>query len=79
MSIKFRHTKSLGQNFLIDNNIVDEIIEGSCIDENDMVIEIGPGFRYLSCTVLFQFRFKPTFFADWRRLKMQKFRDVQDE
>ena len=48
MSVKFRHAKSLGQNFLIDNNIADEIIEGSCIDENDMVIEIGPGMGILT-------------------------------
>ena len=39
----FRLTKSLGQNFLTDKNIIDRIIEGAQIGENDLVIEIGPG------------------------------------
>lgn len=39
----FRLSKSLGQNFLTDKNIIDRIIEGSQITENDLVIEIGPG------------------------------------
>ena len=39
----FRLTKSLGQNFLTDKNIIDRIIEGAHIGENDLVIEIGPG------------------------------------
>ena len=38
----FRLTKSLGQNFLTDKNIIDRIIEGSGITEEDLVIEIGP-------------------------------------
>lgn len=44
----FRHSKSLGQNFLSDKNIIDSIIEGSEIDENDLVIEIGPGMGVLT-------------------------------
>ena len=36
----FRLTKSLGQNFLTDKNIIDNIIEASNIGENDLVIEI---------------------------------------
>jgi 16S rRNA (adenine1518-N6/adenine1519-N6)-dimethyltransferase len=39
----FRMTKSLGQNFLIDKNILDEIIEGSELTKKDNVLEIGPG------------------------------------
>lgn len=39
----FRHSKSLGQNFLSDKNIIDAIIEGSEIGAEDLVIEIGPG------------------------------------
>lgn len=39
----FRLSKSLGQNFLTDKSIIDRIIEGSQITENDLVIEIGPG------------------------------------
>lgn len=37
--------KSLGQNFLIDENVVTGIVESANISESDMVIEIGPGLR----------------------------------
>lgn len=39
----FRHSKSLGQNFLQDMSIVQEIVEGSQVDRDTLVIEIGPG------------------------------------
>lgn len=32
-----------GQNFLIDNNIADNIVKAADLNENDNVIEIGPG------------------------------------
>lgn len=35
--------KSLGQNFLIDNNIIRKIIEQLNLENGDIVIEIGPG------------------------------------
>ncbi len=35
--------KSLGQNFLIDNNIIQKIIDTSNIEKNDNILEIGPG------------------------------------
>tara|TARA_Y100000816_G_C26095312_1_gene579488 strand:+ start:1474 stop:2265 length:792 start_codon:yes stop_codon:yes gene_type:complete len=35
--------KSLGQNFLIDKNILDFISEKVAINKNDIIIEIGPG------------------------------------
>ena len=44
----FKLSKSLGQNFLTDNNIIDEIIESSGISSNDLVIEIGPGIGVLT-------------------------------
>ena len=44
----FRLTKSLGQNFLTDKNIIDKIIEGSEITEEDLVIEIGPGIGVIT-------------------------------
>lgn len=43
-----RLTKSLGQNFLTDKNIIDNIIEASNIGENDLVIEIGPGIGVIT-------------------------------
>lgn len=44
----FRFTKSLGQNFLIDANILDKIIRASDIGENDVVIEVGTGIGTLT-------------------------------
>lgn len=44
----FRLSKSLGQNFLTDKNIIDKIIEKSNISETDLVIEIGPGIGVLT-------------------------------
>ena len=35
--------KKFGQNFLIDSNIVSKIVKTANIDENTIVIEIGPG------------------------------------
>lgn len=44
----FKLSKSLGQNFLTDKNIIDKIIEGSFIGEKDLVIEVGPGIGVLT-------------------------------
>ena len=44
--------KSLGQNFLIDHNIAKKIINYSEIQENDYVIEIGPGKGILTEYIL---------------------------
>lgn len=44
----FQFSKSLGQNFLTDKNIIDKIIEGSMIGKGDLVIEIGPGIGVLT-------------------------------
>lgn len=44
----FRFSKSLGQNFLIDENIILKIIEGSEINKNDVIIEVGPGIGTLT-------------------------------
>ena len=43
--------KSLGQNFLIDNNIVKKIINLTTIKEKN-IIEIGPGDGALTCEIL---------------------------
>jgi len=39
----FKFSKSLGQNFLTDKNIIDKIVDGAQIGPEDTVIEIGPG------------------------------------
>lgn len=43
-----RANKSLGQNFLINQNVVDLIIDNSNITKEDLVIEIGPGLGTLT-------------------------------
>lgn len=44
----FKFTKSLGQNFLIDDNIVDNIVAGAGIGPEDKIIEVGPGIGTLT-------------------------------
>lgn len=44
----FRFSKSLGQNFLIDGNIVRGIVDGADIGPDDVVLEIGPGIGTLT-------------------------------
>lgn len=44
--------KSLGQNFLIDDEIVESIIQSANITKQDMVIEIGPGLGTLTNRLL---------------------------
>jgi len=44
----FNFTKSLGQNFLVDENILREIVDGADIKENDIVFEIGAGIGTLT-------------------------------
>lgn len=40
--------KSLGQNFLINDSVVNKIVESAEITKNDLVIEIGPGLGNLT-------------------------------
>jgi len=49
--VKIIPKKSLGQNFLIDNNILNKIINLTNI-ENETILEIGPGTGNLSSLIL---------------------------
>ena len=49
-----RPKKSLGQNFLIDNNIINKITELGNISNKDIVLEIGPGTGNLTKNILDQ-------------------------
>lgn len=44
--------KKLGQNFLIDDNAIDAIINSSAITKEDLIIEIGPGLGTLTKPLL---------------------------
>lgn len=45
---QFDFRKKFGQNFLIDNNILEKIIESAQITKDDCVLEIGPGIGTLT-------------------------------
>ena len=49
---KINADKSLGQNFLIDENIVMQIKENANITKDDLIIEIGPGLGNLTKELL---------------------------
>ena len=44
--------KSLGQNFLIDGNILDKIAAAADLDRSDRVLEVGPGLGALTAKLL---------------------------
>jgi 16S rRNA (adenine1518-N6/adenine1519-N6)-dimethyltransferase len=43
-----RPSKGLGQNFLIDKNVLEKIIDASDIKPDDIVLEVGPGLGTLT-------------------------------
>lgn len=45
---RFKFSRSLGQNFLTNKEVIDEIVEGAGITKEDLVIEIGPGIGVLT-------------------------------
>lgn len=47
-SLNIKPNKKLGQNFLIDENARDSIVNQADIKENDIILEIGPGFGALT-------------------------------
>ena len=49
---KIKANKNLGQNFLIDDNVVKDIVEGAKIEKEDLVIEIGPGLGSMTAILL---------------------------
>ena len=53
--------KSLGQNFLVDKNIINKIVKIENINKNKVILEIGPGYGNLTEVIL---KMKPKkFFA----------------
>ena len=47
-----RANKNLGQNFLINQNVIGEIVNSAEIDKEDLIIEIGPGLGTLTKQLL---------------------------
>ncbi|NFG22378.1 16S rRNA (adenine(1518)-N(6)/adenine(1519)-N(6))-dimethyltransferase RsmA [Clostridium botulinum] len=48
----FKFSKSLGQNFLLDESVLNDIVDGAEVNENDFIIEIGPGVGTLTAKLL---------------------------
>ena len=44
----FTFKKSLGQNFLVDANVIHKVLDRAAIDEDTAVIEVGPGIGSLT-------------------------------
>ena len=49
---KITANKKLGQNFLIDEKIIGEIIKAANISKKDLIIEIGPGIGSLTKSII---------------------------
>ena len=49
---KIKANKNLGQNFLIDDSALQDIVDGANISQDDLVIEIGPGLGSLTQLLL---------------------------
>ncbi|MEF9952294.1 MAG: 16S rRNA (adenine(1518)-N(6)/adenine(1519)-N(6))-dimethyltransferase RsmA [Clostridium sp.] len=44
----FKFAKSLGQNFLIDNEVLNKIVDAADLDDTSCALEIGPGIGVLT-------------------------------
>ena len=49
---KIKANKSLGQNFLIDDAAIEDIVGGASIGKDDLVIEIGPGLGSMTALLV---------------------------
>ncbi len=49
---KIKASKSLGQNFLIDDDVIQDIVNGADIEQDDLIIEIGPGLGSMTKLLL---------------------------
>ena len=58
--MKFVTKKSLGQNFLIDQKIIDKITNIANINDKDEILEVGPGYGALTHSIL---KKKPRYFT----------------
>ena len=70
MVYNFDFRKSLGQNFLIDDSIVDNIANAIDYKENNMIIEIGPGSGNLTKKLLKKADFVLLYEIDTRLIKI---------
>ena len=50
--MKIKTKKSLGQNFLIDKNIIKSIVNVGDVKKNNVILEVGPGTGNLTEYIL---------------------------
>ena len=50
--MKIKPKKSLGQNFLIDKNIIKSIVNVGDVKKNNVILEVGPGTGNLTKDIL---------------------------
>jgi 16S rRNA (adenine1518-N6/adenine1519-N6)-dimethyltransferase len=48
VKLPFPAKKELGQNFLLDKNLLQKIVDNCLIDNQTMIIEIGSGYGHLT-------------------------------
>lgn len=44
----FKFSKGLGQNFIIDDSVIERIVDGSDLSADDVVLEVGPGIGVMT-------------------------------
>lgn len=64
--------KRYGQNFLIDDNILEEIVNSADITKDDLVIEIGPGLGNLTEYILSRAKYAILVEIDLKMIKVLK-------
>lgn len=47
----FRPTHSLGQNFILDDGLITQLLDAAGVGERDNVLEIGPGVGVMTCAL----------------------------
>ena len=45
---RFRPDRRIGQNFIIDNSVLERMVIAADLKENDIVLEVGPGVGFLT-------------------------------
>lgn len=73
----FDYKKSLGQNFLKDNNVVEKIVSAINYEDNNLVIEIGPGSGAMTKELLRRVDFAVLYEID-TRLEKILFKELSD-
>ena len=73
----FDYKKSLGQNFLKDNNVVEKIVSAINYEDNNLVIEIGPGSGAMTKELLKRVDFAILYEID-TRLEKVLFKELSD-